>query len=460
MKSIHASLLSFILQVMMVAPVMALQLQRSLPADELRALPGEVRVLVYTDRDTPVPHAVLDFGPGQFHLETDGSNLLLSAELPPELETEGLWIETEFDGELKGERMGLAVATPGVTFASGNALDMDGNPIHNLATPGSAADAANKAYVDGASITGNAATATALAADPADCPAGSYAMGIGTDGAAEGCTPDATDDSVQSGELDALCDTNGSILRRTGSTWGCATDADSLADLACADGELPKYDGNAAAWQCGTDHSLSEADVELAVTNGPLDLDPATTLGGDAILTAGSAGQPFAGQIMLVPWDFCPVGWVEADGRQLNVLDHVALFSLLGTRFGGTGTTFNLPDLRSRLPLGTGQGSDLSNRVLGQSGGVETVTLTEAELPSHRHTALASTSATGNVLSPAGAFWSRSSTGDLDYNPSAASAMATNAIGATGGGQAHSNMPPFLVLRYCIALQGQFPLRP
>jgi microcystin-dependent protein len=167
---------------------------------------------------------------------------------------------------------------------------------------------------------------------------------------------------------------------------------------------------------------------------------------------------PFIGEIILVSFDFAPQGFAFCDGRLLPINQNQALFSLLGTTFGGDGmTTFALPDLRSRAPISSGQGPGLGNYTLGQQVGVENVTLTVAQLADHIHFAGAS-SASGNAASPAGDIWSRSHARDGIYTtrgPNAA--LAPAAIGNTGGGQAHENRPPYLALHFCIALQGIFP---
>jgi len=119
----------------------------------------------------------------------------------------------------------LRASLPGVTFATGNYLDMDGNAVINLGAPLDPDDAATKAYVDGAVSSGHAATASALSADGGNCPAGQYPLGVDAEGNAQGCTADATDDTVSSAELDALCATDGKILKRIGSVWSCADDA-------------------------------------------------------------------------------------------------------------------------------------------------------------------------------------------------------------------------------------------
>jgi len=175
---------------------------------------------------------------------------------------------------------------------------------------------------------------------------------------------------------------------------------------------------------------------------------------------ARAQSTPYVGQLMLVPYNFCPTGWAEADGSLMPINLNQALFSLLGTTFGGNGqTTFALPDLRGRVPIGMGQGPGLSSRVLGETGGLEQVTLSVAEIPSHQHAAFGSSQA-ANSTSPSGALpgtklrttlYQNGASPDIKLHP--------NAIGAKGGSQPHENMQPYLVLNWCIALQGVFPPR-
>jgi microcystin-dependent protein len=223
------------------------------------------------------------------------------------------------------------------------------------------------------------------------------------------------------------------------------------------------------------------------------------------------AQEPLLGEIKWVPYNFTPVGWADCNGQLLAISQNTALFSLLGTTFGGDGrTTFALPDMRGRVSLHVGQGPGLSDRVLGEVGGEETHTLTVAEIPSHDHgvsshthsvPALAvdvkassadatSTTAQGNVLATAAAAAAgggndhdkgkhKGAGKDVDpatniyhagpANVSLAAGSAMTVPGttgggsgttmATGGGAAHQNMQPFLALRCIIATQGIFPSR-
>jgi len=171
------------------------------------------------------------------------------------------------------------------------------------------------------------------------------------------------------------------------------------------------------------------------------------------------AADPFLGQIMMVGYTFCPRGWANADGQLLPISSNSALFSLYGTTFGGDGrTTFALPDLRGRVPMHTGQGPGLASRQSGQKGGTETNTLSVNQLPNHSH-ALNVARSSGNTTTPQDTFLAGTGR-DRDYTSTGTdTTMNANAIGSTGGGQPIDNMQPFLVIRYCVALQGIFPSR-
>jgi len=180
-----------------------------------------------------------------------------------------------------------------------------------------------------------------------------------------------------------------------------------------------------------------------------------------AISGAASAQTPFLGEIDLVAFNFAPQGWAFCDGQLVAIQQNTALFSLLGTNFGGDGiTTFALPDLRGRRAIGQGQGPGLQNYDVGQAGGEETVTLTLNQIPVHSHS-FAASGAPGGSKGPGGNFWGSASQVNLYSTPGHGPAnMAPQAIGATGVGGPHDNMPPYLVMNYIIALQGIFPSRP
>ena len=178
--------------------------------------------------------------------------------------------------------------------------------------------------------------------------------------------------------------------------------------------------------------------------------------------------DPFIGQINMFGGNFAPRGWALCDGQLLAISANTALFSILGTTYGGDGrTTFGLPDLRGRAALHAGQGPGLTNRPLGSKGGAETVTLNTQQMPSHNHDMLAvNTNATTNE--PVGNILGRGGSTDLTepveevYVPKPAGTTSTldsTAITNTGGAQAHPNVQPFQTVNYIIALVGIFPSR-
>ena len=157
--------------------------------------------------------------------------------------------------------------------------------------------------------------------------------------------------------------------------------------------------------------------------------------------------------------NFAPRGWAFCDGQLLAVSQNDALFSLLGTIYGGDGrTTFGLPDLRGRIPLHAGQGTGLSNYPLGAKSGAERVTLTTSEIPHHTHYPLASKNP-GTQNNAVGNFPAADSGGDQDFTVDSNNNMASDTIENTGGSQSHSNMMPFLAINFIIALVGIYPSR-
>ena len=175
--------------------------------------------------------------------------------------------------------------------------------------------------------------------------------------------------------------------------------------------------------------------------------------------------EPFIGEIVLFAGNFAPRGWMLCQGQILSIAQNTALFSILGTTYGGNGqTTFALPDLRGRVPLGQGQGPGLSPYVLGEASGTENVTLISTEMPAHTHL-LAANTAGGSATDPTNNFIAAVSdpnSGSLfsAFAPAPANTvMAPNAVGVSGGSQPHNNLQPFLCLNYIIAVQGIFPSR-
>jgi microcystin-dependent protein len=165
--------------------------------------------------------------------------------------------------------------------------------------------------------------------------------------------------------------------------------------------------------------------------------------------------EPFLAEIRIVSFGFPPKGWADCNGQFLPINQNQALFSLLGTTYGGNGqTTFALPNLRGRVPIHVGPGYDQ-----GQQGGEEAHTLNVSELPAHSH-AVQATADRGTAASPGGLLLAhrRPREAGSVYGPAQnLTVMNAQTVGATGGSQAHTNMQPFLTLRFCIALQGIFP---
>lgn len=173
--------------------------------------------------------------------------------------------------------------------------------------------------------------------------------------------------------------------------------------------------------------------------------------------------DPFVAEIRIFPFNFAPRGWAWCDGQLLPLSQNTALFSLLGTTYGGDGkSNFALPDLQGRAPMHPGQGPGLSLHDLGETGGSETVTLLESEIPSHSH-AVNGTAGVANQNSPGGNLFGRPFGGGTPYTPAAGaplSLMALEAIAPAGGDQPHNNLMPYLTFYFNIALQGVFPPRP
>lgn len=170
--------------------------------------------------------------------------------------------------------------------------------------------------------------------------------------------------------------------------------------------------------------------------------------------------QPFVGEVQIFAGNYAPTGWALCDGQLLPISQNTALFSLLGTNYGGNGiSTFALPDLRGRAPIHPGQGNGLSNRNLGEVGGIEFITLTAAQIPSHTHT-ISGSAANGAADSPGGRVLARAPGAIPQYGATPNVDLAATAVGSSGGGQPHNNLQPYLTLNYIIALQGIFPSRP
>ncbi len=171
--------------------------------------------------------------------------------------------------------------------------------------------------------------------------------------------------------------------------------------------------------------------------------------------------EPFVAEIRIFAGNFAPRGWAFCDGQLLPIAQNTALFSLIGTTYGGDGrTTTALPNMEGRAPLHPGRGPGLTARRLGEKTGVETVTLTEAQIPSHNHTFRASGSrGTTNVPSTMASFAQSFPTQTYETSQSNLVDLASTTLSTTGGSQAHANAQPYLVLNFIIALVGLYPSR-
>jgi len=174
--------------------------------------------------------------------------------------------------------------------------------------------------------------------------------------------------------------------------------------------------------------------------------------------------EPFIGQIQSFGFNFAPRGWALCNGQLLPIQQNTALFSLIGTTYGGNGTTnFQLPNLQGRLPMHQGNGPGLTPRVIGETAGSENQTLLISNMPMHNHPLNAATQA-ATTEKPAGSFLAQANdpaTGNpiSIYGPTADTTLNATAIGAAGSSIPFSIMPPFLVINFCIALNGIFPSR-
>lgn len=170
--------------------------------------------------------------------------------------------------------------------------------------------------------------------------------------------------------------------------------------------------------------------------------------------------DPFVGEIRIFASNFAPTGWAECNGQLMPISQNTALFSLLGTQYGGNGkSNFALPDLQGRAPLQHGQGPGLSERVIGEAGGARAVSLLTNEIPAHAHQ-LMHTGASANTATPGPAVgFARTSSAQMYAAGDSGVQAAPTALHPTGSGVPHNNMQPYLTLMFCIALHGVFPAR-
>lgn len=174
--------------------------------------------------------------------------------------------------------------------------------------------------------------------------------------------------------------------------------------------------------------------------------------------------DPFVAEIRIFPFNFAPKGWAFCNGQLLPISQNTALFSLLGTTYGGDGkSTFALPDLEGSAPMHPGQGPGLSLHDLGETGGSDTVTLLVSEIPFHQHFVGRAIAANGDSLTPVNTIWSQAPAGRgsllMYHEAPPTGTMNTNPLLPTGGNLPHNNLQPYLTLNFCIALQGIFPPR-
>jgi microcystin-dependent protein len=170
--------------------------------------------------------------------------------------------------------------------------------------------------------------------------------------------------------------------------------------------------------------------------------------------------NPFVAEIRIFAGNFAPTGWALCNGQLMPISQNTALFSLLGTTYGGDGrSNFALPNLQGSAPMHPGQGPGLSNRFLGETGGEQALTLLQSEMPTHTHTASCN-AGMGDQYGPTGFFWATDAGGNDEYAPAGdGNTMAPGAISIAGGSLPHNNLQPFLTLTFIIALQGIFPPR-
>ena len=170
--------------------------------------------------------------------------------------------------------------------------------------------------------------------------------------------------------------------------------------------------------------------------------------------------DPFVAEIRIFPFNFAPKGWAFCDGQILPISQNTALFSLLGTTYGGDGkSNFALPDLQGNAPMHPGQGKGLSLHDLGETGGTQTVTLLDSEMPAHNHFLTAQTVDNADITNPGPTISFAPSVGGTAYQNASNGTMAPEVLTPNGSSFPHNNMQPYLTLNFCLALQGVFPPR-
>ncbi|MFX3631933.1 MAG: phage tail protein [Candidatus Pristimantibacillus sp.] len=168
--------------------------------------------------------------------------------------------------------------------------------------------------------------------------------------------------------------------------------------------------------------------------------------------------DPYIGEIIMFAGNFAPKGWALCNGQTMQIRQYTTLYSIIGVQYGGDGkTNFNLPDLRGKAPIHQGTGHGLTPRTIGEIGGTPSVTLQVSEMPAHTHVPNAQVAQ--GVADPTNAVWTSTvgARGPLQYGPTPATPMSTQAIGIQGGSQPHNNMQPSVGINYIIALEGIFP---
>jgi microcystin-dependent protein len=169
--------------------------------------------------------------------------------------------------------------------------------------------------------------------------------------------------------------------------------------------------------------------------------------------------EPFIGELKIVSFNFAPREWSFCDGQLISIAQNTALFSLLGTTFGGNGTTsFGLPNMQGKSPMQPGQGPGLSLRILGETGGIENVTLLQSQMPLHNH-AMKASSGFGEFNTPSNNALGISTNGAIYTTNIPNTTMNAQSVSVVGNGQPHNNMMPYVALNFVIAMQGVYPPR-